>query len=289
MNNMNRSPISKRFLIKLWYIGTQFRGSQRQPNGRTVEGELIRVLVTRGYIQDEQTNRFRAAVRTDAGVHARCALFSFDSSKEFFIGEVNHYLPDDMGVWAWTECPPDFHPRFDALGKEYRYFHYNYENLHLNMEKIRTGLAHLLGNHDFRLFSKKDLSKSDQSTELTLAKAEFVEVPFGLIFIYQSTHFLWQQIRRMTQFILELGQGLQTIEELDRKFSPEAIANNREQKDGPADSGGLILWDILLPAEIQFTVDEKSLKFMNDVIKKRSTALALEAFTLKYFNENEII
>lgn len=283
---MNNSSVNKRFLIKLWYIGTNFRGSQRQPEARTVEGELLKVLINRNYIIDEQQNRFRAAVRTDAGVHARCAIFSFDSQKDLYIGELNHYLPEDMGVWAWTECSSDFHPRFDALGKEYRYFYYNLKKINLNLEKINEGLSHLLGTHDFRLFSKKDLSKSDQSTELTLSKADVIDIPFGLIFIYQSTHFLWQQIRRMTQFILELGQGLQNIDELDRKFSPEAISNNREQKDGPADSGGLILWDVILPQEIIFNIDEKSLKFMNEELEKRSKLLALEAFTLKYLQEN---
>ena len=73
--------VLRRYLIKVWYLGTNFAGSQRQPNKRTIEGELLHILKKEGYFQAEITFDFKAATRTDAGVHAYEALFAFSTEK----------------------------------------------------------------------------------------------------------------------------------------------------------------------------------------------------------------
>ena len=81
----SKSSELKRYLIKIWYIGSNFAGSQRQPEKRTVEGELLKALKKAHYLLEAQTSSFKAAARTDAGVHAREAAFCFNSIEEIFI------------------------------------------------------------------------------------------------------------------------------------------------------------------------------------------------------------
>ena len=110
-----------RYQVILAYDGTRFLGSQRQANSRTVQGELEKALRKVGW----SGTSVLIAGRTDAGVHAsgQVAAFDFDwSYADDVLGRaLNANLPVDMAVREVRVAADDFHPRFDASSRRYRY------------------------------------------------------------------------------------------------------------------------------------------------------------------------
>jgi len=80
----------KRYLLKIWYIGSNFSGSQRQPDKRTVEGELLKALKKAKYLSEAQVSSFKVAARTDAGVHAK-QRFVLILGKNYIFKESNRF------------------------------------------------------------------------------------------------------------------------------------------------------------------------------------------------------
>ncbi|MDR2966551.1 MAG: tRNA pseudouridine(38-40) synthase TruA [Methanobacteriaceae archaeon] len=142
----------KKIALKIAYIGTHFNGFQRQPNLRTIEGEIISVLEKLGYIHDLKKSKFQIAGRTDKGVHSLGNVISFITDKKILINQINHCLPDDIQILAKAPVRYGFKPRY-ALMKHYRYMFFE-ENLNISaMEKLSKLF---LGEHDFTNFSKRD-------------------------------------------------------------------------------------------------------------------------------------
>jgi tRNA pseudouridine38-40 synthase len=259
----------KRYLIKVWYFGDDFAGSQRQNESRTVENELIRALTKRNYIQGTEENDFRAAMRTDAGVHARTAVYGFKTTKTLHIEEIDAYLPEDIGVWAWAEVPLEFHPRFEALWKQYLYLYRKAPSEILDFSLMNEAAQKLLGTRNFRLLAKKDPSKPLQPHEITLMNLLIEDTPENIIFTFQANSFLWQLIRRTVNLILDIGRKIRGIEEIDALFSQENLENFRFKKIGPERADGLILWHVEYDSQIKFHEEIKCLKRMQTSLFNR--------------------
>src|SRR5689334_20490747 len=110
-----------RYQLTLAYDGTDFFGSQRQANKRTVQGELEKALQKLGW-----TGRsILMSGRTDTGVHATGQIASCDldwsHAEEDLLKALNATLPADMAVQRVCMINADFHPRFDATSRCYRY------------------------------------------------------------------------------------------------------------------------------------------------------------------------
>jgi len=142
----------KNVALKIAYIGTHFHGFQRQPNLRTIEGEIIYTLKKLGYIDDLKKSKFKIAGRTDRGVHSLGNVISFMSDKEVLINQINHKLPDDIQVLAKAPVRYGFRPRY-ALMRYYRYIFFE-ENLDISSMERLSKL--FIGEHDFTNFSKRD-------------------------------------------------------------------------------------------------------------------------------------
>ncbi len=110
-----------RYQVILAYDGTDFAGSQRQAKSRTVQGEFEKALQRLGW----PGRSAMMAGRTDAGVHAagQVAAFDFDwaHTPEELGRALNANLPADMAVHRVQAVPAEFHPRFDAASRRYRY------------------------------------------------------------------------------------------------------------------------------------------------------------------------
>src|SRR5690606_17896593 len=107
--------------LTIGYDGTDFLGSQRQQNGRTVQEELERALAKLG--GQPVTTEF--AGRTDRGVHAVGQVVRSPDIRPNLPGDavqraLLHLLPPDIGVFEVTRVPAGFHPRYDATWREYR-------------------------------------------------------------------------------------------------------------------------------------------------------------------------
>ena len=119
--------MTKYTLFKTCYFGDKYYGSQRQPELHTIEGELLRALHNKAYINDNQLKmqEIHSAGRTDAGVHARGMTYGFFNQRESFHPiEVNTVLPEDILIWSSVTIDQiddvmQYHPRFQARKREY--------------------------------------------------------------------------------------------------------------------------------------------------------------------------
>jgi len=152
-----------RVALKLAYIGTEFHGSQIQPNVETVEGELFKALRNLGIIESPKSANYTCAGRTDAGVHALEQVIAFDTEKlNLAIPRViNSELPPGIWVWAHAEVPLSFDARRDAVSRHYRYVMSGKE---YDISRIREASKFLLGTHDFENFSRTNGEKSTVRT-----------------------------------------------------------------------------------------------------------------------------
>jgi tRNA pseudouridine38-40 synthase len=158
-----------RLKLTLAYDGTGFRGWARQPGERTVEGEL-RTAIEAVY---DTVDGFAVAGRTDTGVHALANVVSVETNggpHPLRAAEaLNAVLPEDVAVVAAAEAAPDFHARFAARARSYRYrvwrrrerspFEARRSLWHprpLDVPRLEAAAALLPGQHDFRAFTPTD-------------------------------------------------------------------------------------------------------------------------------------
>jgi tRNA pseudouridine38-40 synthase len=242
----------KRYKCIIVYDGTHFAGYQIQPQKRTVQGVLESILEK---LHKGSSVKVTASGRTDAGVHARGQVIHFDSSlnmaEENWLKALNTLLPDDISVKEISPVHPDFHARFDAKGKEYRYVvslekdkdpfrrHFAYQpGWNLNLEAMRESAKHLIGTHDFTSFCSAKTEVEDKVR--TIMNIELIEQKNELIFRFVGNGFLYNMVRILTGTILEAGIGKRRPEEL------KEILEKRDRKHAgkTAPGHGLYLWKV---------------------------------------------
>ena len=155
-----------RLELTVAYDGSAFRGWARQPGERTVEGTL-RDALAKAY---GQFDALAVAGRTDTGVHALANVVSVDVDggppAARAAEALNALLPDDVAVVAAADAAADFHARFSARSRSYRYriwrrrerspFEVNrslWQPRRLEVPKLNASAAMVMGEHDFRAFT----------------------------------------------------------------------------------------------------------------------------------------
>lgn len=238
-------------LIKITYDGTNFHGFQSQPDERTVEGELNKGLAK---TLKEEVKVFYAG-RTDRGVHALGQYANFYSDTTIDIGNlpkvINYNLPEDVSVVAAKFVPEDFHARYDAKLKKYRYvihrsryrnalllnraYEYPYE---VDPDRMRKALSYLLGEHDFNSFMGKGAVVKDSIR--TIERIDVIEDGDFLYLDFVAKSFLKNMIRIVTGTALEIGRGQREIE-----YMKETLEKKKRKASGPtAPACGLYLVDV---------------------------------------------
>lgn len=238
-------------LIKITYDGTNFHGFQIQPDKRTVEGELNKGLAK---TLKEEVKVFYAG-RTDRGVHALGQYANFYSDTTIDIGNlpkvINFNLPEDVSVVSAKYVPDDFHARYDAKLKKYRYvvhrsryrnalllnraYEYPYE---VDTDRMRKALSYLIGEHDFNSFMGKGAVVKDSIR--TIEKIDVIEDGDFLYLDFEAKAFLKNMIRIVTGTALEIGRGQREIE-----YMKEALEKKKRKAAGPtAPACGLYLVDV---------------------------------------------
>ncbi|MHA1149552.1 MAG: tRNA pseudouridine(38-40) synthase TruA [Promethearchaeota archaeon] len=278
---------NKKYLLKYYYIGTpRYFGSQKQPNLHTIEGELIKALLKREYIKDDENSSIEFASRTDKHVSARGACCSFSSKKKPIPIEINTALPEEIGVWAYAEVPNDFRSRYNAIQRHYKYLVYNpigtlIKKDGFNLNLMEKACKELEGDHDFINFSKKE--KIEIKTMRTMDRVDLSIKGDYIIFDFYSLAFLRQQIRRMVKKILELGQGIISYEDFLSLFDP-----SKEVSYQPANPHGLILWDIKYGEEIKFKSDQKSIERMNNYFYNQKVKYGIRHKLFSILEQNNL-
>jgi tRNA pseudouridine38-40 synthase len=209
------------------YDGTGLSGWQRQDNGPTVQGHLEAALAT--LLAHEVT--VAGASRTDAGVHARGQVASFRTERAIPLHGIrrglNSLLPEAIAVVSATEASDEFHPRFSATGKHYRYLllvradrsptwrqRAWYQRSALDRAAMREAAAALIGEHDFAAFraagctASRTVRRIDEIAVTDLRDDLSGDAEPSLLAIdVRGNAFLRNMVRILVGTLVEVGQG----------------------------------------------------------------------------------
>lgn len=237
------------------YDGTDFLGFQRQAVGRTVQAELEVALNRIGW----SGKAVLGAGRTDTGVHASGQVIAFDlvwrHGAADLLRALNANLPQDVAVKSVEACAPDFHPRFSAQGRRYRYTIYNAPIRSpllaryawpvwfpaLNLEAMQAASGRLLGQHDFVAFGSDP--EGGENTLRTVKLAEWSAPTPGtlLYFDIQANAFLYRMVRSLVGALKGVGAGELTVE----AFGTILASRDRSQCPPLAPPQGLCLVEVI--------------------------------------------
>ncbi len=199
------------------YDGSMYQGFQIQPNGDTIEAHILEVL--RLILREDV--KISASGRTDAKVHARGQVFNFYTNKNIPLEKLkyamNNQLPLDIRIKSIEYVSSDFHARFSAVKKEYRYYiktselnafehnYYDYQrNLDINL--LKNGLELLKGTHNFEGFCSVDVDKRKDFNK-TIYETKLNVFDNYLEFVFIGSGFLKYQIRRMMALLIAVAKG----------------------------------------------------------------------------------
>ncbi|WP_316572555.1 tRNA pseudouridine(38-40) synthase TruA [Neobacillus sp. YIM B06451] len=249
----------QRYKCVVSYDGTGFAGYQVQPGKRTVQGEIEAVLAK---IHKGEAVKVTASGRTDSGVHAKGQVIHFDSPlsipPERWPAALNSMLGGEIVILLAERVKPDFHARFDAIGKEYRYvlylgknknpfnrnyaYHYPYP---LNLAKMEEAARHLTGRYDFSSFCASNTEVADKVrtiTDISLKKEDEC-----LVLGFKGNGFLYNMVRILTGTLIEVGSGAREAAAI-----PSLIAaRDRTLAGKTAPAHGLYLWEVFYEDWVQ--------------------------------------
>ena len=249
------------------YDGTPFHGFARNPDVVTVQSELENTLAQ--VLRHPVT--VTGAGRTDAGVHARGQVVSFDADESNFepgalSRALNRMLGPTIAIDKIEAAPPSFDARFSCSGRSYRYHIFNRAILdpltrhftwhvrdHLDIDAMRGASDQIIGTHDFSSFSKRNKSRPQQTFVRTVRQAQWHRsdnsvskdsVPgdgvTGDIVTFEITAsaFTHQMVRSLVGMFVEIGRGRRDVADMGVVLR----ALSREAAPSPAPSRGLVLW-----------------------------------------------
>ena len=215
----------KRFKLVVAYDGAKYSGWQIQPNGVTIE-EKLNTAITK--VLGVPT-RVVGASRTDAGVHAKGNVAIFDGTttipSERLSYAINQHLPNDIVVTSSQEVPADWHPRFQASQKTYRYYiqhskmpnpltrrnHY-WVSHDLDFDAMEKVARSFVGTYDFCNFCRLEATSKDTTRQIYrsfLSKTED-----GFFFEVVGSGFLYNMVRMMVGAVIGAGRGDLSFEDV---------------------------------------------------------------------------
>ena len=200
------------------YDGTGLHGWQRQLNGTSVQQHLEEALA----IILTHEVKVVGASRTDAGVHARGQVALFHTERTVPLHGIrrgtNSKLPPQIAIREATEVDEHFHPRFSARGKHYRYTMLTRPDRSpllrdrswhvgepLDLERMRAGAAHLIGEHDFAAFRSAHCSAN--TTVRNIRQIDIAATPDLVTIDLHGNAFLRNMVRIIAGTLAEVGAG----------------------------------------------------------------------------------
>jgi tRNA pseudouridine38-40 synthase len=236
------------------YDGTKYYGFQEQRGtGLATIQETVERVLTRHFKQNIQ---IFGASRTDSGVHALGQVVNFCLEAKGIPTAripltINGLLPEDIVIKAAADVADDFHARFSATSKKYRYVIYNsrvpnpfyrrysmFEPRLLDLEAMREATKYLEGTHDFSAF--KGEGPPVKSAVRTLSRIDFDAGGPLINLFFTGDGFLYNMVRILTGTLLDVGL---------KKYSPvqvlDILESGRRTMAGPTvPPGGLSLMEV---------------------------------------------
>ena len=222
-----------RIVLGIEYDGSDFHGWQTQPGGGTVQDALEAALAK---IAGHPVTAICAG-RTDAGVHASGQVVHIDTDTvrplTAWVRGVNTFLPPAVAVRWVQPVAEDFHARFSAYGRCYRYILINrpqrvgvghgrvgWYHHPLDENMMQRAADRLLGEHDFSAFRAADCQA--KSPVKVIRHAEIKRLGDMIIFDFEASAFLHHMVRNMVGSLVYVGQG---------KHPPEWISQLLHSRD----------------------------------------------------------
>ncbi|MEC4273229.1 tRNA pseudouridine(38-40) synthase TruA [Adlercreutzia sp. R25] len=242
------------------YDGAPFAGFAKQPGQLTVQGELEQALE----LLFRRSVDVVCAGRTDAGVHARGQVVSFDIDEAELRGRslynlrrsLNALTHEGIVVRSVDERPRGFSARFDAQWREYKYYLATgdtppvftshaawYVGPDLDIAAMERGAAHLIGEHDFKSFCMAASAVGKPTcrnvSEISIASEEILGEPHRVITV-RGNAFLHSMVRTIVGTLVMVGRGQRTSD-----WVAEVLAARDRQAAGEnAPAQGLIFWSV---------------------------------------------
>ncbi|MFC1996481.1 tRNA pseudouridine(38-40) synthase TruA [Chloroflexota bacterium] len=247
-----------RYKVILAYDGTEFFGSQRQADVRTVQSVLENALRKLDWGDQSIT----LAGRTDAGVHASGQVAAFDLNwnhpPDALLRALNALLPNDLAIRSITACSDKFHPRFDAVERSYRYEiicdparsplreRYAWRVWPApDFELLQTVARSFIGTQDFAPFGGP--TNPNGSTIREVKQASWQQQEKLLTFKVTANAFLYHMVRRMVFVLVSCGQGKLEAGNISQVLK---ASQKQEMFQGLAPPKGLSLIEVRYPSEI---------------------------------------
>lgn len=238
------------YRIDLGYDGTAFRGFARQVGQRTVQGALEQALQRVLGIAVATTG----AGRTDAGVHARHQVVSFESDDELdqtrLARSLNGMLGPEVVVDSVERADDAFNARFSARWRQYRYLVLNAALANpltrhtcwhvvepLDLVAMNEAARSLVGEHDFASFCRG--RPGAPTTRNVLSAAWSLESPMT-VFTISANAFCHQMVRSIVGLMVDVGKGRRRAGEIESVIA----ARDRSRAPNMAPPQGLILWEV---------------------------------------------
>lgn len=243
------------FKLVIEYDGTNYHGWQRQPNGPTIQEEIETALQK----MTRQSITLLGSGRTDAGVHALAQVASFICDTRMEPGELqkglNSLLPSDIVIRECSLEKPDFHARYDAKSKTYRYCIFNHPippaigrqyawwiRSSLDIMAMDKALAHIRGIHDFKAFEGAGSPRAH--TVRRIMRAEIKDDPPGRIRVeIEADGFLRYMVRNIVGTLVAVGRGKISAD----RFNTILASRDRGQAGATAPPQGLFLVCVRYP------------------------------------------
>lgn len=237
-----------RYKVILAYDGTEFRGFQKQVEGRTVQASVEESLRSIGW----HGSSLLAAGRTDVGVHASGQVVTFDlewaHTHQDLVNALNANLPSDVSARDVEMVEDKFHPRFRARSRNYQYRLFCDQARQplleryawrvwppVSLDAMKFTAARMVGEFDFSAFGTP--TQPGGSTRRTIFTASWEKNEDELVFEIIGNSFLYHMVRRLVFFQVEVGQGKRNPEKVDELLKSESD----ERSQGLAPAHGLIL------------------------------------------------
>lgn len=252
---MVRAMKSLKFKLTIAYDGTSYQGWQTQKIGvgiqQKIEEALAKLFPSKPLLHSSS--------RTDTGVHAIGMMAHFEvpaneckmPARKLALA-LNAWLPEDIRVMSAAVARQNFHARFDASGKQYRYFVWNHTAMNplirttawhvsrpLDLPAMRSAARLFKGKRDFQSFAANP-GYSKESTVRTLTRCDLKRNGSLLTFIIEGDGFLYKMCRGIVGTLIQVGLG---------KFQPDEIERMLSKKDRrvagmTAPAHGLVLWKV---------------------------------------------
>jgi len=219
------------YKITLAYDGTKYSGWQRNKNAEDTIQHKLDVAFSKYF---GETVQVIGAGRTDKGVHAKAMVANFHLKQVIDVNrsrmEMNHYLPEDIGIVNIEEVDERFHSRYAAVSKTYAYtFIKAYEgikpifNRHYavklekkpNIDAMKYAAGQLIGSHDFKGYSP---DKTKKSTVREITAISFDESDERTDISFKRNGCLYHLVTILAGTLLEIGYGERKVNSIEKVF-----------------------------------------------------------------------